>query len=168
MKAKLVPDGILFRATAVDARPPAYPHPTTLPKIALDSDSEQSLTETIKLVGYDLTPAPALPGDEVAIILHWQPVQPLSIDYSSYVHLLNRDARGITQSDHRPGGDFYPSSYWQVGEILRDQHILTIPPDTPAGQYRLRVGMYYQPEPGVIRAMGEGEVIGLVTIDVVQ
>jgi hypothetical protein len=96
--------------------------------------------------------------------LHWQVTQPLSVDYTSYVHLLNRDGQGMAQNDHRPGGDFYPSHTWQVGEILRDQHTMTVPANTPPGAYRLRVGMYYQPEPGVIAGMGNGVEIGSVTV----
>jgi hypothetical protein len=122
------------------------------------------LTETIKLVGYDVPPKLA-PGDEITVTLYWQPVQPLSVNYTSFVHLITADGQGISQSDHQPGGDFYPSSYWQDGEILRDQHALAVPLDTLPGQYQLRVGMYYQPEPEKISSMGPGEVIGLLTIE---
>jgi hypothetical protein len=134
-----------------------------LPEITLQTAGGRSLTETIKLVGYD-APATLTSGEEITVTLYWQPVQPLSVDYTSFVHLVTGDGHGITQSDHQPGGVYYPSSHWQVGETLRDRHILTIPPDAPPGQYQLRVGLYYQPEPGKINSMGSGELIGKMTI----
>jgi hypothetical protein len=30
-----------------------------------------------------------------------------------------------------------------VGEVVRDRHPLTLPPDLPPGTYRLRTGLYY-------------------------
>jgi hypothetical protein len=164
LKADLIPEGTLFRTLTFDDSSPTYPYQTTLPAITLDSPSGQELSETIKLVGYDLTPTNPSSGDTVEITLHWQPVQALTVDYTSYVHLLNHNGQGVTQSDHRPGEAFYPSSYWQIGEIVRDRHLVTIPPDTSAGRYRLRVGMYYQPEPSIIKGMGNGEEIGVMTI----
>jgi hypothetical protein len=166
LKADLVPKGSLFRVTAFDDRLPAHPHDVLLPEITVDP----SRTETIKILGYDLATAEAgntaetAPGEAITITLYWQTTQKLSIDYTSYVHLVAADGHGITQNDHRPGGSFYPSSQWQVGEVLHDRHILTIPPETPAGMYRLRVGLYYQPEPGVISGMGSGEEIGLIEV----
>ncbi len=158
IKADLTPAGTLFRATAYST-PPMHPLDVTL-----DSASSQTITETINLLGYDLSPAQATPGAPLRVTLHWQTTQPLTIDYTGFVHLVNSDGQGITQSDHRPGGDFYPSHDWQVGEILRDQHTLNVPANLPSGAYRLRAGMYYQPEPGVIAGMGNGVDIGLVTI----
>ncbi len=164
LKADLTLAGSLFLAAANQA-PPMYPLKVTLPEITLDSSPQQPSTETIKLLGYDLLPATVTPGTVITVTLHWQATQPLSLDYTSYVHLVNGEGQGVTQSDARPGGDFYPSHYWQVGETVRDQHILTLPAGTPPGQYRLRAGLYYQPEPGVLKSMGAGVEIGILTVE---
>jgi hypothetical protein len=37
---------------------------------------------------------------------------------------------------------FYPTTKWEVGEIVRDQYDLVIPSGVPSGEYRLKVGMY--------------------------
>jgi hypothetical protein len=163
LKADLTQVGTLYRAVAKNA-PPTYRYDVVLPEITVYADPSQSKTESIKLLGYDLASDSVLPGDEVTIILHWQTTQELSIDYTSYVHLVNSNGQGVSQSDHKPGGDFYPSSYWQIGETLRDHHALSIPIDAPAGLYHLWVGMYYQPEPGSIVSMGNGEEIGQLTV----
>jgi hypothetical protein len=166
LKANITPVGSLFRATAYD-EPPLYANPVTLPEVIVPSSTSREhsavakgLSETINLLGYDLVPDVVSPGNEITLTLHWQTTQKLTIDYSSYVHIFSSDGQGVTQSDHQPGGVFYPSTYWQTGEILRDQHTLSIPIEAPAGVYRLRVGMYYQPEPGVIEGMGDGVEVG--------
>ncbi len=76
-------------------------------------------------------------------------------NYTGFVHLVGADGAGITQSDHRLGGDYYPTKLWQAGEILRDQHTLTLPDDLPAGEYSLVVGLYFQPSTGEIQSVGQ-------------
>jgi hypothetical protein len=136
----------------------------TLPPVTVGLPSGGTVQESIDLLGYDVTPASARPGDEVTVTLYWQPTRELAVDYTSFVHLISDGDGRIAQSDHQPGAVFYPSSLWQTGEILRDEHNLTIPVDVPAGIYRLRIGMYYQPAPGRISGMGDGVEIGLMPI----
>jgi hypothetical protein len=162
LKADLSPAGNLWRAE-VNTAPPGHPLNVSLPKITITANP--IITETISLLGYDLQPTSIKSGDSITVTLHWQLTQPLTLNYSSYVHLVNRDDQGLTQSDHRPGGDYYPSSLWQVGEVLRDQHHLVIPANLPPGRYRLRAGLYYQPRPGVIAGMGQGVDLGSIVVD---
>ena len=164
LKADLLPEGTLFRASTGKTEP-TYWHKATLPEVTIQSTGDITLTETIRLLGYDVKPTEFTAGDEITVTLYWQPVQPLTIDYTSFVHLVNSAGQGIIQSDHKPGGDFYPSTFWQVAEVLRDEHTLTIPPGTPTGQYHLRVGMYYQPQPGQVYGMGSGVEVGLLTLE---
>jgi hypothetical protein len=163
IKADLIPAGTLFQARAYST-PPAHPLDLALPPVLLPSGPNQMITETINLVGYDLSPVQVRPGAPLTVTLYWQTTQPLSVDYTSFVHWVDHEGQGVTQSDHRPGGDFYPSHSWQVGETLRDQHTLNIPANLPSGTYRLLAGMYYQPEPGEIVGMGNGVEIGSVII----
>lgn len=107
---------------------------------------------------YDQQPLSLSPGDELRVALYWQPKEELAEDYRSCVHLVDEDGRIIAQSDHQPGGDYYPTSLWRPGETLPDAHTLTIPLDAPRGTYRLLVGMYLYPsmEPlGQILLLGQ-------------
>jgi hypothetical protein len=164
LKDDLAPAGPLFRATAYQ-NSPAHLVNQPLPEITLPAAANQNSTETISLQGYDLSSGKIRPGEPITVTLYWQATQALSIDYSSYVHLVNSNNQGIAQSDHRPGGDFYPSHFWQIGETVRDLHTLILPDNAPAGAYRLRVGMYYQPEAGVIESMGQGLEIGSLAVE---
>jgi hypothetical protein len=160
LKADLEPAGGLVRVRPSPAEP-FYQRNLLLPEIRLPN----GLTETIRLLGYDLEPAAAVePGTEITVTLYWRPVQPLSQNYSSYVHLVNSAGQGVSQSDGQPGGVFYPSQDWQVGEHLRDRRRLAVPADAPPGLYRLRAGLYYQPEPGLILGMGGGLELGPLVV----
>ena len=163
LKADLTASGSLYQAIRPEA-PPMYSLNLTLPDITIQSVSNIPHTESILLLGYDLTPANPKAGEPLTVRLHWQTTQPLSIDYTTFVHLIDEAGQRVGQNDHRPGGVFYPSSYWQPGEILHDGHDLTVPADALPGVYQLRAGMYYQPQPGVIAGMGGGEIIGQFTM----
>ncbi|MDM8530616.1 DUF2723 domain-containing protein [Anaerolineales bacterium HSG25] len=151
LKASLTPTGTLFRAES-------YLNPP-------DHVTEVRLADSMALLGYDSQLAQADDGSQtLTITLHWRALQPLRVDYSSYVHLLDEAGNGVTQHDHLPGGVIYPSHYWQLGETLRDTHQLTLPPNLPPRTYNLRVGMYHQPEPGQFENLGDGQIVGQITV----
>jgi len=107
---------------------------------------QDSLGDSIRLLGYDLAPSRAQPGGEVVVTLYWQPVTSLAAPYSSYVHVVTQDGSvPWPGSDHRPGGDYYPATLWQVGEVIRDEHVIALPEEADAGHYRLIAGMYMFP-----------------------
>lgn len=113
---------------------------------APDYPTDQWVNGAVRLVGYDMNPAQSKPGDTVTVDLYWQPVQPISVTLTSFVHLLAPDGETkVAQSDHQPGGVFYPTTHWSPGDLLLDRHTLIIPPTAPTGPYRLRFGMYQLP-----------------------
>ncbi|MCK4472175.1 MAG: hypothetical protein KAW49_10360, partial [Anaerolineae bacterium] len=46
------------------------------------------------------------------------------------------------QDDSQPQHDTYPTSFWDVSEIVADHHIILVPSDLPLGEHPLLVGMY--------------------------
>jgi hypothetical protein len=98
------------------------------------------------LLGYDLSPAWTHPGDSLAVTLTWQAATPMGVDFTVFVHLMAEDGRRVAQHD---GGPWYdvplPTSAWREGEVLRDRHVLDLPPDLSPGSYRLLLGAYYWP-----------------------
>jgi hypothetical protein len=58
---------------------------------------------------------------------------------------LSEDGAGqpLTQHDSPPRYGRYPTSAWQAGDVIPDEHILEVP-TIPAGErVRLVVGMYH-------------------------
>jgi hypothetical protein len=134
------------------------------PTHPLDHTFSQNGAEAVKLLGFDTA---LLSPQEIKVTLFWQPAGHLTTDYTSYVHLLAPDGTALSQSDHQPGGTMYPSSQWREDEILRDQHHLSLSSPVANGTpgYRLRIGLYHQPQPGVITPLGDNLETGQVAFD---
>jgi hypothetical protein len=128
------------------------------------------LAGQVRLLGADvgsLIPCPcsAMAGvpkgpDLLPIILHWEGTGAAHADYQVFVHLVDSNGNTVSQSDHRTGGDFYPTSLWENGELLRDEHRLPVP---PPGVYELRAGMYLGSERLKIAGGGDSVSLGSVT-----
>jgi hypothetical protein len=64
-------------------------------------------------------------------------------DYTVFVHLVSPNDQLLAQHDGQPWWKVpLPTSTWQPGEELRDEHRLRLPPDLAPGTYRLQVGAY--------------------------
>ena len=99
----------------------------------------------------------APPGGAIRVLLTWQAGRPISDDYRVFVHLVGQTAEGEggrgkgegdpstprrwAQHDGCPGCGQRPTSDWPRGELILDRHGLLLPPDIPAGQYWLEVGL---------------------------
>lgn len=98
--------------------------------------------EQIRLAGYDVEPAQVVPGQALAVILYWDALAPAGDDYTTFAHLVNAAGAVVGQSDHRPGGVYYPTSLWRVGDRLYDAHQIVVAADPGPGPYALLVGLY--------------------------
>jgi hypothetical protein len=102
--------------------------------------------DQLALQGYDLTRQEA--GDvgqksrNLALVLYWQVLKPVSYDYSVFVHLRDAAGHTIAQADHQPLASVYPPTLWPVGQIIRERSVLTLPEGVPAGTYSLWAGLY--------------------------
>ncbi|TEU10438.1 MAG: DUF2723 domain-containing protein [Anaerolineales bacterium] len=128
---------------------------------APDYSQRVILSEEVLLIGYDQEPFSPRPGEELRVALYWQTQGKLERVYSSFVHLVDEKGQRVAGSDQQPGGAFYPTDLWRTGEILRDEHAFTVPPETPPGKYRLLVGMYSYPS---LKSLGESVFIGRLEI----
>lgn len=133
------------------------------PAVTEEPDYTRNLVlgEEMELVGYDQEPHSPRPGEELRVTLYWRSRRGVAGIYSAYLHLVNKEGQAIAQSDHQPGGVYYPTSLWKEGEIIRDEHTVTIPSTAPLGSYRLLAGMYesHSQEP-----LGQGLTIGMVGV----
>ncbi len=59
-----------------------------------------------------------------------------------FLQLLDPRNQVIAQRDAEPAGESRPTTSWQAGETVLDNHGVLIPPGTPPGSYRRIVGMY--------------------------
>ncbi len=94
------------------------------------------------LVGYDLS-GEWRPGGRATVRLYWLGLKPMGEDYHVFVHVYRPDTmQVVAQHDGVPVGGFTPTRRWLPGELLWDDHTVSLPKDLPPGRYRIGVGMY--------------------------
>ena len=115
--------------------------PISAGNIRLNSDFDLGNGIRIRSVSVD-----ELDDQQVQIIIYWEALQPITEDYSVAVHLVAQDPPQseldlLDQADNaHPVAGFYPTTRWQVGEIVRDDYLINIPTESqPAA---IRLGMY--------------------------
>jgi hypothetical protein len=62
--------------------------------------------------------------------------------FTVFVHSLDMSGMIIAQNDSQPQEGASPTSFWDAGEIVRDEHMVQMPPNLAAGNYRVEVGLY--------------------------
>jgi 4-amino-4-deoxy-L-arabinose transferase-like glycosyltransferase len=109
---------------------------------------EARLGEVIEFHGYDLMPEGLLgPGGTLTFDLYWEAIGKIALDYTVFVHLLGsfNPATGgpvWAQHDGQPLEGRYPTHHWSVGRVIKDRHVVTLPPGIPPGEYQTEVGLY--------------------------
>lgn len=101
--------------------------------------SSNAVGQVGTLVGTTWQPASA--GGTARLSAWWQsngPTPPLLVT----AQVLDESDRKWAQWDGVLGGDAAPSTSWAAGDVVRQDIPLTLDPATPAGRYRLLIGVY--------------------------
>jgi len=85
---------------------------------------------------------PLQPGETAVLTVRWQPLRPLPQDYTVFVHALDGALARWGQQDTQPQSGEYPTSQWQVGEIVEDSYEVRIDAAGPPESYHLNLGLY--------------------------
>lgn len=119
--------------------------------VGVQHPARVNLGGRVLFLGYDLVSGDTVrQGGDLHVRLYWLALQPLDVNYSSFLHLdapPNYETWATSDNGH-PGDPqavtVLPSSHWQTSLYVRDEHRLKVPPDIPPVQYLLRVGLYDQ------------------------
>jgi len=93
----------------------------------------------VRLVGYGVERSE---GGWLNVRLRWRAADEVGVDYAVFVHLLDQSGALVAQHDGLPQDGYAPTRTWRAGEVVDDRHSVALPPDLPAGDYRLAVGLY--------------------------
>lgn len=123
----------------------------------------------VRLVGYDLDTRRAYPGGRVPVTLYWQTLAEFPASYQIFTH-LESDSGPVAQADGIPVCWTYPTDTWRPGQIIADQHALTLAPDLQPGSYPLTIGLYL---PDTFERLDQLDIAGnpagtSLTLDVVE
>ncbi|MBI4301209.1 MAG: glycosyltransferase family 39 protein [Chloroflexi bacterium] len=124
-------------------------------KALAEDQIEINYGNEVKMIGYDidigrgedLVPAEDLVihrGETLKTALYFRTVgDGVDENYTIFVHLADvSDGRVLSQDDHQPLENSYPTSKWPDGEVVVDRSSVLIPEDIPDGKYQLEVGVY--------------------------
>lgn len=97
-------------------------------------------TPSIHLLEVETTPVSEITST-LTLTLTWQALVPVETDYTVFVHLLSGDEK-LTQADSWPCSGACPTHTWRPGQIVVDVHEIALPPGSPAGPFRVALGLY--------------------------
>ena len=129
------------------------------PQTAIEEDKGE-LAPGIRLLGYDLPRREVSPGDELSVALYWQALEDINRDYLLAVQLTDEQGEVGAERFDSPVYGTYPTTEWSEGEVLKDWHNVSLPPDMPQGQYEVFVRVLEGEEPLGEAALGRFEVRG--------
>jgi 4-amino-4-deoxy-L-arabinose transferase-like glycosyltransferase len=122
-------------ATPFTTLAPAYARPALWASAELPADAhpvDLTYAGQVKLIGYQVTPPVARPGQPLDVTLYWQALQPITKDFSLFIHLFGRNRQRIGTIDTYPGLGNLPTSQWKPGQVIRDVYPLRSAPDAAA------------------------------------
>ena len=93
----------------------------------------------LTLLGYRLDQT----GVNPSLALFWRVNEQMQADYTTSLQLFDAAGTRLAQDDRPPGGVFYPTSLWKVGEVVRDTHFF--PPGSTAAAAKMQVLLYTRP-----------------------
>jgi hypothetical protein len=112
------------------------------------------LGNRIMVRGYELSEDPK----NLKLTVYWQARGHIDKDYTTFVHVLDSSGKILQQVDRQPIEGVFPTSWWRVGQIVRDSFLLP----ASIGQATLEFGLYdSQNGRRLPRADGEGDTISL-------
>jgi 4-amino-4-deoxy-L-arabinose transferase-like glycosyltransferase len=103
---------------------------------------EANLDDKIVLMGHEGISHSIEAGQDIHLTLYWQALARMEEDYTVFIHLLDEEGRILAQHDDQPLLGFYPTSFWDEGDIVRDEYDIHVESSTLPGEYELAVGMY--------------------------
>lgn len=123
----LLPHTDLFRPASDPLAPPA------------SRRVDVTFGDTLHLLGYDLTPAQAAPGEPVTVRLYWRVTAPTDRTLTAAVQITGPDGRGVWggADAYHPGA--IPTTRWVPDRYVVDRYTFTIAPDAPPFVGELRV-----------------------------
>ena len=124
-----------------------------------------TLGDRIQLLGYDFEVTP----HALMVAFYWQAKEPVDKSYNVFVHVFDSQGGLQGQVDSPPVSGRYPTFLWQPGQVVVDNHAVTLPSDAPTGTYRVAVGMYDEATEERLPVLdGEGRTVpeGKIMLDV--
>jgi Carbohydrate family 9 binding domain-like len=108
------------------------------PKYAVNAD----LDGKVMYLGLDVDPATVEPGKDVKLTHYWKLVAAPGDGWKPFTHLEGPNHSSYINADHAPVKGKYPASAWKVGDIVRDEQTVRLPPNWSHDVLNVYVGFW--------------------------
>lgn len=106
-------------------------------KFKVNADLEGKVT----YLGLDVDKDVINPGEQFTLTHYWQ-VHKKVDGWRTFTHLNGPNKSGFINADHTPIQGRYPATKWNPGEIIRDEHKVTLPGDYKESKVMVFVGLW--------------------------
>lgn len=111
------------------------------PPVAVISNAD--FGDTVRLRGYNLDTSAARASGVLTVTLVWEALtRPDNSSLFMFIHVMNDAGERVAQVDVPLGTERWPLRAWQPGRYVSMVQHIPLPPDLPAGTYRLATGVY--------------------------
>jgi hypothetical protein len=101
------------------------------------------------LRGYDISAKTVTAGQPLRLELHWQTLDFIQANLNFALQLETETGQRLAQVAFPPFAGTYPTPWWWIGQKLIDRHDFVIPPELPAGDYRVSLSAH-PPDPAAV------------------
>jgi hypothetical protein len=111
----------------------------------MQTETQFTFGDNIRLVGYDQSGETAKPSDNLVLRFYWQAMAVPADNYSLFIHVVPEDEYTVlTQGDGAPASQDRPTLSWDdpAETLISPAFDIALPPDLPAGEYRVMIGLY--------------------------
>jgi hypothetical protein len=134
-----VVSGCIVQAPTSEGTQATAPKAAAAPPVEVKSGA--NFDDKVELTSVILNPSRAVSGESVRVLLNFKVLQQIDRDYMIFVHVEDVDGRTDRLNvDHAPRAK--PTSQWQVGEMVRDDFEIPIPPGMPVRGLNLVLGLW--------------------------
>jgi 4-amino-4-deoxy-L-arabinose transferase-like glycosyltransferase len=131
-------DAVRLARISIRPRPGDIPNPVHV-----------NFDDKLALVGYALDQRAARPGDTVRLTLYWRALNPMTLNYRLFVHVMGKENQIWANSDSPLTDRAVCTNRWEPGILVQEVRELTIGEGTPPGFYDIELGL---------RASGHGRL----------
>lgn len=95
----------------------------------------------------------------LSITYYWKCLSKVAEDYTAFVHFLDSQGNIVFVNDHPLTNKDYPSSRWQMDEIIAESFEVPVPNDLIKGECVIRVGLWLPHSRKVLKVLDPGKSI---------
>jgi hypothetical protein len=148
---------VINYVNSLPIRPPTSSIPATITPRDVQFDGE------IRLAGYTVRQNErnihlgSAGAGEITITFYWNTLAVPTGDYIVFVHVVDENGTMVTQSDHPPFGEQFPTTVWESHKIYATDYQLVLP--VGAANLKFYMGMYRWPSLERLPATAGGEPV---------